>query len=168
MKLFDYECGKGHQFEQLAEWDQDEVPCPKCKKKAMAERIWMSKRSGYRHMETPIVVDRLPDGTYSFPGTRDSARPAGAERVELKTFGDYRREIKKINNVYRDQAARDQEALHERHEIILNAYRDQARQVLAQTDDNWARDFIREALSAYNTDKPASRYAEIWNEAMEN
>lgn len=167
-KLFDYECEKGHQFEQLANWDEDEVRCIKCRGNRMAERIWLSRRSGYRHMQNPIYVDRLPDGSYSFPGSKDSRPPEGAERVELRTFAEYRQEMKKINNSERNKAEREREALHERHEIILNAYRDEARRVLANLDDNWGKDLIREALAAYNSDMPASRFGEIWCEAMEN
>lgn len=167
-KTFDYECAKGHQFEELADWNEDEVPCPKCKGKTMAERIWISRRSGYRHMAEPIVVDRLPDGSYSFPGNRRGKPPAGAERVEMKTFAEYRSEMKKVNDHFRSRAAREQESLHERHEIILSQYREEARRVLADMDDNFGKDLIRAALEAYNTDRPDSAYGEIWNEAMEN
>lgn len=168
MKRYDYECAKGHQFEELGDWDQEEIPCPKCKGKNMAERIWISKNSGYRHMTTPIVVDRLPDGSYSFPGDRKSKPPAGAERIEMKTHADYRREMKKVNEHFKSKTEMDREALHRNHEIILDAYRKEARQLMNEIDDPWAKDFIRSALEQYNTNKPTSSFGEIWNEIMEN
>ena len=166
-KPYDYECPKGHQFEIVADWDADIHPCthPRCRQ--TAERIWLSRRSGYRHLETPVVIDRLPDGSYSFPGTRTAAIPSGAERIEMRTFADYHREMKKVNDHFYHRAERNREKLQEKAEIIIEQYRREAREVLAQSSDNWAKDLIREALSTYNSDRPDSAYAPIWNQAME-
>lgn len=166
-KPYDYECPKGHQFEYNAEWDEDQVPCQKARCRQVADRIWLSRRSGYRHLETPVVIDRLPDGSYSFPGQRASKIPEGAERLELRTFADYHREMKKVNDHYYHRAERDRERLQEKAEIIIEQYRREAREVLAQSNDNWAKDLIREALKTYNSDRPDSAYAPIWNQALE-
>lgn len=166
-KLYDYECPKGHQFESTEEWDADQIPCTHRRCKLPADRIWLSRRSGYRHLETPIVVDRLPDGSYSFPGDRRAGVPAGAERIEMRTFADYGREMKKVNDYFYHKAERNREKLQQNAEIIIEQHRREARQILAEMSDNWGKDLIREALKTYNSDRPDSAYAPIWNQAME-
>lgn len=166
MPLHDFECSGGHQFEKEVGWDVERKKCPECGK--WAERVWMSRRSGYRYLETPMVVHKMADGSYSFPARADAPTPVGAERVEMRSFADYRREIKKVNEWHRSSRGRYDEELQEKHEIILKGQRADVISLAAQTDNPFVKDLCRLALESYSTDRPASSFGEIWNRAMES
>lgn len=165
MPLHDFECPSGHQYDAVVSWDQERSKCPTCGR--LGARVWMSRHSSQRQLRDPIVLHKLPDGTYSFPGRSDTPTPEGAERIEMRSIGDYRREMRKVNQTFREKAARHDEALHERHEAFLTAMRSDLRSFAAQTSDPLIKDLCRHVLESYNSDRPQSSFGEIWNDAME-
>ena len=165
MPLHDFECPEGHQFEKIVKWDQMAAKCPECGKRA--QQVWLARRSVHRQLSDPIVVHRLADGSYSFPGRSDVPTPKGAERIEMRTMGEYQREFRRINQDFASKASRHDEELHRRHEAILSHARSDLRQMMAQSDDPLVKDLCRHALESYNSDRPDRSGGAIWSEAME-
>lgn len=162
--IHDYECSAGHQTERATAYDKDFIRCPICRRKA--GRIWLSRSSSHRSME-PIVIDKLPDGSFSFPGRTDAHRPKGAERIEIRNFVEYSREMKTVNRYFKAKASRENEKLHRSHEIGLNDGRSDIITRMGQTNDPVIKNIYRETLEHYNTDRPKSGFGEIYSEAME-
>jgi hypothetical protein len=128
--------------------------------------VWLSRRSGHRHLTDPVVVFKLPNGTYSFPGESSKRTPAGAERIEMRTFADYNRTMRQVNQQHESQTRRHDERLHERHEQVLARSRVELREMVA-TGDPLTRDLAQHALDTYNSDRPQSSFGSIYSEAME-
>src|SRR5262245_1070628 len=99
MPLLTYECRKGHQFEK--EGGKDHVTCPICR--STSDILWISPRSPHRQLQTPIVMWRYADGSLGVAGGADSRTPPKAERVEIRSVGEYRKYARELNSQHRSR-----------------------------------------------------------------
>ena len=163
MVLHDHECPNGHQFEKAVRAEQKWAKCPECGRRG--ERVWLSRTT--RHLKEPIVLFRNRDGSYEFPGHIGKRTPKGAERVEIRTFADYNRVMRQVNDRHYSEKERERERLHRTHEAALAELRKDLAYRMGQENDPLAKDLMREALAQFSSDRPASGFGAIWNEAME-
>lgn len=164
MPLHDFHCQPcDHQFDAMIDWRQDEAPCPKCSQPAPL--VWLNARQ--RYLKDPIVIFKLHDGTYSFPGTSDAKTPRGAERIEMRSFADYNRQMGRINRHLQADNERREERIQANREHMVNEWRREITQLIANTSDPLAKDIGREALRTYNTARRASMPSYVTSEAME-
>jgi hypothetical protein len=75
----------------------------------MADIIWLSPESPHRQLHTPIVMWRYSDGSLGVAGGADSRTPKNAERVEIRTAGEYRRYAKELNGQLQSKDERREE-----------------------------------------------------------
>ena len=165
MALHDFECRKGHRFEADVPWDIDETKCVAKGCRCSAERVWTARGRGM--LTNPIVVFRLSDGSYSFPGRSDAPTPPGAERREMRSMTEYNREMGRVNSHFRSKDERARELEHQSNERTHADFRADVVSEMNQTDNEMAKALYREALSRYSTDTPRPRRADIYSEAME-
>lgn len=166
MPNYDWECKNEHVFEQITPYDQDSVRCPKCKSKA--SRVWMAPRSPHRQLQTPIVLWKYADGTLGVAGGADSQTPPNAERVEVRTAGEYRRYSKELNNQLREKEARREEKYRESREAIEHHFRSDLAYKMGQESDPIAREIYREALERHKGGFSSTSFKEFFSVAMEN
>ena len=160
-----YECRKnGHQFEIVS--DQDTVNCPNCR--SISDILWISSRSPHAQLSTPIVMWRYADGSLGVAGGADSRTPKNAERVEIRSAGEYRRYAKEINSQLSSRERLREEKFIEVREQIEKEFRSSLSYKMGQESDPVARDIYREALErGKDRAKPAS-FGEFFSVAMEN
>jgi len=164
MPLHDFHCSKcDNQFESIVEWTAEEAPCPQCQ--AVAPLVWLNARQ--RHLKDPIVVFKLADGSYSFPGTSGARTPKGAERIEMRSMADYTRQMGRINRTLQADTERREERIQANREHMVNEWRREITQLIANTSDPLAKDIGREALRTYNTARRTSHPSYVTSEAME-
>lgn len=165
MARLDYECERGHRFE--ADYGSDHIDCthPGCDSKA--EIIWMSPRSPHRQLQTPIVMWRYEDGSLGVAGGADSRTPKNAERVEIRSIGEYRRYAKEINSQLKGKEDRREERFAEAMENMEKHYRSNLAWAMSQETDPIAKDIYREALERQGGRRRAPNFGEFFSIAME-
>ena len=162
MPILTYECNNGHQFEK--EGGRDRVKCPTCR--SLSEILWVSPRSPHRQLQTPIVMWRYPDGSLGIAGGADSITPKTAERVEIRSAGEYRRYAKELNQQRREIDEKKETQFQEHRERMEREKRSSLAWMMGQESDPVAREIYREAL---NTDRRAAApsFQEFFSMAME-
>lgn len=165
MARVDYECTKGHVFED--DYISDQVQCKQSKCKASAEIIWMAPRSPHRQLQTPIVMWRYSDGSLGVAGGADSKTPRGAERVEIRSIGEYRRHVKELNGQHQRIEKRKDEAYLEAKATFEKEHRSRLTYLMGQESDPFARDIYREALERDKSERMPSSFSEYFSVAME-
>lgn len=163
--LHNFECRKGHQFEQYVEWDQDTTKCPQCR--SVAERVWLAPRSPHRQLKDPIVFWKYADGTVGVAGGSDSRTPSNAERVEVRTIGEYRQHVKQLNQQWREKEERRDERYFEAKEKLDRETRSRISYLMGQESDPVARDIYRVALEANTGGSMPSAFSEIYAQIAE-
>ena len=161
--MHDFECKEGHQFERMVRAGQKRARCQECGKRA--EQVFLSRRT--RHLTEPIVLFKNRDGSYEFPGHSGKRTPTGADRIEIRSMADYDRVMKQVNVRHYSEKERERERLHRSHEAALAELRKDMAYRMGQESDPMAKDLMREALARFSSDRPASGFGAIWNEAME-
>lgn len=137
--------------------------CPECRGKG--EILWTTGRSqGF--LKEAVLVFRLPDGRYSFPGTNQARTPKGAERLELRSAGEVRAVMREYNAGERSRGAAQEERYLEVAEQQQSARRATLHHLMGRESDPTARDLYREALERAHYE-PSPRYLEVYNEAVE-
>src|SRR5690242_13487154 len=106
MAILDYECDNGHLFQ--ASRGRDREKCPTCGLRSPI--IWLSPRSPHRQLQTPIVLWQYADGSLGVAGGADSHTPPTAQRIEIRSVGEYRRYAKSLNSQLRDKESKREEA----------------------------------------------------------
>lgn len=164
MILHDFECPRGHVFEKMIPAGTDFARCPTCKKRAAIAYLPRNRRS----LSDPIVFYKCADGKYSFPGRSNAPPPKDmVERIECRTIQDYDRAMSRVNGEYESQAGRRAEGMERMHGEFRREHREALNQILGQTNDNYAKDLIREALKRKNSDYEPTRHSRLYSEAME-
>jgi hypothetical protein len=161
--LLNYECRKGHQFER--EGGKDRVKCPECN--SLSEILWVSPRSPHRQLQTPIVMWRYKDGSLGVAGGVDSKTPRDAERVEIRSVGDYRRYAKELNGQMRETEERREDRFQEKKAFLEKQRRSNLAWMMGQESDPAARDIYRAALEWKSDKGPAHSFREFFSTAME-
>jgi hypothetical protein len=159
-----FECESGHQSERMVKGGTEHIRCPQCRKRA--EILWQADRSYHSHLQEAVVIFKMPDGSYSFPGTNRARTPAGAERMELRKAGEVRKVMREHN---RREAALES---HKEQRYLEVAERQQSERraklthLMGQENDPVAKDLYREALNRAHLE-PSSGYREAYWEAGE-
>lgn len=166
MPNYDWECESGHIFERITNYRKKVARCPECGKNS--ERIWMAPRSPHRQLQTPIVMWRYADGSLGIAGGADSITPPNAERVELRSFGEYQRAAKTLNSQHRGKEQRREEAFLAMKERMEHEQRSRLSYLMGQESDPVARDIYREALEHNKGGNRSRGFQEYYSIAMEN
>jgi hypothetical protein len=161
MPLLNYECKNGHIFER--DYSRDVETCPKCKGKA--EILWISPSSPHQQLQTPIVVWKYADGSLGVAGGADSKTPKNAERVEIRSIGEYRKYTKELNNQLKTIDDKREERFLQQKEFLEKQRRSNLAWMMGQETDPHARELYREALSRESDKSPSFR--EFFSVAME-
>lgn len=164
MPLYDYQCRRCGNFEQMGRAEDRFVPCVTCDRRA--ERVWLS-RGERRFLERPIVLHRHADGQWGVPGRADVPTPPGAERVEIRSMQEYNRVMKQMNAEEGARTARHDERVHAAREHAIKLGREKLVTRLAQSDNPADRDLIRSALAHYDTAAQAGSHRPMFCEALE-
>ena len=159
----DYECNNGHVFE--AEGNKSRRRCPTCR--SVSEIIWLSPRSPHRQLQTPIVMWRYPDGSLGVAGGADSKTPRGAERVEIRSIGEYRKHVKDLNKQFLSKEQLREEKYMEAKENLEREGRSNLAWAMGQESDPVARDIYREALEYNKGGHERLPFSEYFSIAME-
>lgn len=163
MAMLDYQCKKNHIFEE--EGPDDKRKCPKCG--SVAEIIWMAPRSPHRQLSTPIVMWRYKDGSLGVAGGADSKTPKGAERIEIRSVGEYRRHVRELNSQHRGKESQREERFLEYREKMEKHMRSNLAYMMGQETDPVAKDIYREALNHQRGDRRRQAFQEYFSTAME-
>src|SRR5262245_22389599 len=131
MPLLTYECNKGHQFDK--EGGRDRVRCPECR--SISEILWVAPRSPHRQLQTPIVMWKYADGSLGVAGGADSNTPKNAERVEIRSIGEYRRYAKELNDQLGSTERRREERFQEQKEFLEKQRRSNLVWMMGQEND---------------------------------
>lgn len=159
-----FECDAGHQFEATVKSGVGRKRCPECKQ--WAQILWQADRGYHSHMKDAVVIFRLADGSFSFPGKSTAKTPAGAERMELRKAGEVRAVMKQYNQqMGAKEAAKDYRYMKEA-ERQQSERRATLHHLMGQESDPAARDLYREALERAHV-APPDRYREAYWEAGE-
>lgn len=164
MPNYDWECKNEHVFERITPYEQEHCKCPTCGSKS--SRVWMSPRSPHRQLQTPIVMWRYADGSLGVAGGADSKTPPNAERVEIRTSGDYRRYSKELNQRLREKDERREERFQEAKEAMERQMRSNLSYMMGQENDPVAKDIYREALERSRSSSSPT-FREFFSVAME-
>lgn len=162
MAILEYECRKGHRFEK--EGGKDRVKCPKCR--GISEILWMAPRSPHRQLVTPIVMFQYADGSLGVAGGADSKTPRDAERVEIRSIGEYRKYANQINSQYREIEEKRENAYLEAKESWERERRSNLAWAMGQESDPVARDLYREALER-KSEGGSPSFREFFSTVME-
>lgn len=165
MPNYDWECRNGHIFERISHHSTHKVKCAECGE--FAERIWMAPRSPHRQLQTPIVMWRYADGSLGVAGGADSRTPRGAERVEIRTVGEYRQHARTLNSQLRAKDAKREEAFLSMKEAMEKEQRSRLSYLMGQETDPVARDIYREALERDKGGHRSPSFQEFFSIAME-
>lgn len=165
MPRLDYECLKGHIFED--DYRGDKIPCQHIKCKAQAEIIWLSPRSPHRQLQTPIVMWRYPDGRLGVAGGADSRTPKGAERVEIRSIGEYRKHAKELNQQLKEKEEKRDERYLKAKEYMEKKSRSNLSYLMGQETDPAARDLYRVALERDLGGHKPLPFSDFYSIAME-
>lgn len=164
MVRLDYECDNGHQFERLDRKAVEHPKCPKCG--VRADILWLASESPHRQLRDPIVMFRYADGKLGPAGHRDARTPQGAERIEIRSMGEYRSTMRELNAQSRAGEARKDERFMEHYERQESERRGRLTWLMGQESDPAARQVYREALEQRG-DPPRADTREWFCEAME-
>jgi len=165
MPNYDWECQKGHNFEKITPYEESITNCPECG--TSSERVWISPRSPHRQLQTPIVMWKYSDGSLGVAGGADSKTPSDAERVEIRSIGDYRKYSKQLNNQLREKDERREQRFLEGREAIEHHTRSNLAYLMGQESDPVARDIYRAALEHNSGGSRAPSFREFFSVAME-
>lgn len=166
MPNYDWECENGHVFERISHHRANRVKCAECGK--FAERVWMAPRSPHRQLQTPIVMWKYSDGSLGVAGGADSRTPSGAERVEIRTVGEYRQHARTLNAQHRSKEAKREETFLAMKEAMEKKQRSRLSYLMGQESDPVARDIYREALEYGKNSRRSREFQEYFSTVMEN
>jgi hypothetical protein len=161
--LLNYECDNGHRFEDFN--TKKKVKCPQCG--SHSEILWIASNSPHRQLQTPIVMWRYPNGQLGVAGGSDSKTPKGAERIEIRSLGEYRRHTKELNRQLREKEERREEGYREAREAVEKKHRSNLAWMMGQETDPAARDLYREALSRNKGGHEPLPFSEFFSTVME-
>jgi hypothetical protein len=162
MPFLNYECDNGHQFEK--ESKRSRVKCPECG--SPSEILWVSPKSPHRQLQTPIVMWKYADGSLGVAGGADSKTPKNAERVEIRSVGEYRRYAKELNSQMKSREDKREERFLESREKMEKHFRSNLAWMMSQESDPVAKDIYREALE-YKSNRKSPTFGEFFSVAME-
>lgn len=162
MAILNYQCNNDHIFE--SEYTEDTKLCPQCN--SISDIIWMTNNSPHRQLQTPIVMFEYSDGTLGVAGGHDSKTPSSAERIEIRSIGDYRKYSKRLNSQLLSKERQRDEKFMEAREIMESRSRANLHYLLSQESDPIARDIYKEALSK-SSSKSKGDFREFFSIAME-
>lgn len=162
MPILDYQCDNDHIFESTTK--DKVVICPKCS--SPSEIIWLSPSSPHRQLQVPIVMWQYPDGSLGVAGGADSKTPPNAERVEIRSAGQYRRYAKQINTQLQTKDSKLEERYLQVKEHMDKQARSRLTYLMGQESDPLAKDIYREALKSKGRVSP--QFREFFSAAMEN
>lgn len=162
--LYDYECRKCQAvFEKFG---SSEDKTTKCKCRGVADRVWLSK--GERRMlERPIVLHKMPDGSFSVPGGDQSKTPPGAETIEIRSMAQYDRVMKQWNGYEKDKAERHFDRVQEAREQVIAGGRQRLADQMAHETDPYRKDLLRAALESKPTAARELPFRPFYAECME-
>lgn len=164
MILQDFECKNGHQFEKAVRSGQETTKCEECKGRASI--VFLPRHRS--QLREPIVFYKTADGKFFFSGRHDAPPPHGAvEKIECRTIGEYDKAMGRVN---REEGAREErkaERIEQAHSQIKEQHRSKLKTMLANENDNAARDILRHALSEDSTNYERGRSHHVINEALE-
>lgn len=166
MPNYDWECENGHVFEKMVPYNRKRVKCPECK--AASDRIWMAPRSPHRQLHTPIVMWRYADGSLGIAGGADSRTPPNAERIDIRSVGEYRRYATTLNAQHRSKESKREEAFLAMKEAMEKEQRSRISYLMGQESDPVARDIYREALEYGKNSRRSREFQEYFSTVMEN
>lgn len=162
--ILNYECPNNHRFQKIS--NKDRVRCPTCRK--MSEILWVTERSSYQQMQTPIVMWRYADGRLGVAGGKDSKTPKNAERIEIRSRAEYTRYAKEINQQFRDKDEVREERFLEAKDKLDRRNRSNLAWAMGQESDPFAKDIYRTALERGASPVPSPSYREYFSVVMEN
>lgn len=165
MPNYDWECANEHVFEQITPYEQEQIECPTCG--ATSGRVWLAPRSPHRQLPTPIVFWRYSDGSLGVAGGADSKTPKAAERVEVRSIGEYRRAVKELNTQHRNKEEIREERYRENREAMEHQVRSSLAWKMAQETDPYARDIYRAALENRRGGYEKLPFSEYFSVVME-
>lgn len=162
--ILNYICPNDHRFQKVS--SKDRVKCPMCKK--MSEILWISDGSSHQQLQTPIVMWRYSDGRLGVAGGADSKTPKNAERVEIRSIGEYRRYANQINSQLKSKEDMREERFAEGKERWEKTRRSNLAWQMGQETDPLAKDIYREALNRGSSGSAAPSFQEFYSIVMEN
>lgn len=166
MILHNFECRKNqHQFELAIKSGDDTAECPDCG--SISDIVWLSPRSPHRQLQTPIVMWRYSDGRLGVAGGADSKTPRNAERIEIRSIGEYRRHVKELNQQQRSKEERREERYRENLEAMEHHQRGILTHMMGQESDPLAKDIYREALERNKGGHQVLPFSEFFSMTME-
>lgn len=159
-----FECDAEHRFDKIVKSGIDKAKCPECGGKA--DILWIAEKSYHSHLKDAVVVFRMADGSFSFPGSNTAKTPKGAERMEMRKAGEVRQLMKRYNDQMGEKERRKDERYMEAAERQNSERRKTLHHLMGNETDAAARDLYREALNRAKVEQP-ERYREYYNEACE-
>lgn len=163
MSSLDYQCDNGHIFERTR--GRDFEKCPECGLRSPI--IWLSPRSPHRQLQIPIIMWMYSDGSLGVAGGADSKTPKGAERVEIRSIGEYRKHAKKLNDQLKSKEEQREERYAEAMERMDKHHRSNLAWKMSQETDPIARDIYREALERDNGSRRQPQFKDFFSMVME-
>jgi hypothetical protein len=133
----------------------------------MSEILWVTDNT-HQQLQTPIVMWRYSDGRLGVAGGTNSKTPKGAERIEIRSRGEYTRYAKEINQQLKSKDDRREERFAETREKMERARRSNLAWAMGQETDPVARDFYREALRRGDGGTAAPNFQDFYSVVMEN
>jgi hypothetical protein len=110
---------------------------------------------------------RYADGSLGVAGGADSKTPKNAERVEIRSLGEYRRYTKEINSQLREKEERREDRFQERKAELERQRRSNLSWAMGQESDPVARDLYREALQRGSKENRTVSFKEFFSTVME-
>lgn len=166
MPIHNFECRKEvYHFEADEPWDSEVSQCPKCG--SIADRVWMSPRSPHQQLQTPIVMWRYSNGKLGVAGGANSQTPKNAERIEIRSVGEYRRHVKELNAQMRSKEERREEQYRAVKEKQDHETRSRLSYLMGQESDPTAREIYRQALDYNKGGHEKLPFSEFFSMAME-
>lgn len=101
-------------------------------------------------------------------GGADSKTPKNAERVEIRSLGEYRRYAKEINSQLRSKDDRKEESFLRQKELWEHERRSRLAWAMGQESDPLAKDLYREALQRDQGGHKSPSFREFFSVVMEN
>lgn len=162
MILQRFECPQGHQEDRMVPGGTDSIRCLKCKRKASI--LWEAYSPQY--LKDPVLIFKMADGSYSFPGSSRARTPKGATRMELRKPQEVRAVMKEYNASLRSQEERKEERYMEHAQAQQDERRRALHHLMGQESDPTARQLYRDALDQAKLQE-APRFREFYHEMSE-
>jgi len=117
-------------------------------------------------MKEAVLVFKMPDGSFSFPGKNTALTPAGAERLELRKVGEVRKVLKEYNKREESKERKKEQTYMVHAQQQQDERRATLHHLMGQETDPTARQLYRHDIERAKYEE-APKYREFFWEAGE-